>query len=73
MAGEAAEIIENCNAGKVVPPERPEELAALWVKLANNPAELRVGSIGREWVEKERNEVAPEKLQSFIRNVLGDR
>ena len=73
VAGEAAGIIENCNAGKVVPPERPEELAALWVKLANNPAELRVGSIGREWVEKERNEVAPEKLQSFIRNVLGDR
>lgn len=73
VAGEAAKIIENCSAGDVVPPERPEVLAALWVHLANNPEELCVGNLGREWVEKERSEVSPEKLHSFIRNVLGDR
>ncbi len=73
VAGEAAEIIEKCNAGEVVPPERPEELAALWVHLANNPAALSVGNLGREWVEKERTEIAPEKLHSFMLSVLGDR
>lgn len=72
VAGEAAEIIENCNAGKVVPPEHPAELAALWVRLANNPSELRVGSFGREWVDMERDKIAPEKLHSFIHSVLGD-
>lgn len=73
VAGEAAEIIEKCNAGEVVPPERPEELAALWVHLANNPAAPSVGNLGREWVEKERTEIAPEKLHSFMLSVLGDR
>ncbi|MCZ9306434.1 glycosyltransferase family 4 protein [Corynebacterium sp. c8Ua_181] len=73
VAGEAAEIIEYCNAGEVVPPERPRELAALWVRLANNLSELRVGNLGREWVAKERTEIAPEKLYAFIRNVFGDK
>ena len=73
VAGEAAEIIEGCNAGEVVPPEKPEELAALWVRLAKNPSQLRVGSLGKEWVEKERTKIAPEKLHSFIRNVIGDK
>ncbi|BFL74977.1 hypothetical protein M7M4_17290 [Corynebacterium pseudogenitalium] len=73
VAGEAAEIIESCNAGEVVPPEKPEELAGLWVRLAKDPGQLRVGSLGREWVEKERTKIAPEKLHSFIHHVLGDR
>ena len=73
VAGEAAEIIESCNAGEVVPPEKPEELAALWIRLAKNPSQLRVGSLGKEWVEKERTKIAPEKLHSFIRNVIGDK
>lgn len=71
-AGETREIIENLEAGDVVSPEAPEELAQLWMKLIDRPSELRVSSKGQEWVDDQRQTVAPSELfrviEKFERN-----
>ncbi|HXM57662.1 MAG TPA: glycosyltransferase family 4 protein [Candidatus Dormibacteraeota bacterium] len=53
-AGEAAELIEDSGAGLVVPPERPEQLAAAIRRLADDPRlAVELGAAGRRLVERD--------------------
>lgn len=69
MQGEAAGLIEQLNAGDVVPPEDPEALANLWIELARDRRKLCVSNKGREWVHRERFDVAPTNLLSIVEKV----
>lgn len=69
LDGEAAELITSLGAGHVVPPEDPEELAALWVKLAQDRELLSVTPAGKEWVERQRNEEMPNALFGFLKEI----
>jgi colanic acid biosynthesis glycosyl transferase WcaI len=52
--GEAAELVEASGAGLVVPPERPAELAAAIVRLADDPGlAAALGAAGRRLVERD--------------------
>ena len=62
VVGETADIIQRFEAGDVVPPGQPDELAKLWVGLAQNRQRLKVAARGREWVELERSVDAPATL-----------
>ena len=62
VVGETADIIQRFEAGDVVPPGQPDELAKLWIDLARNRQRLKVTARGREWVELERNVDAPARL-----------
>lgn len=70
VGGEAADIIRVHNAGLVVEPENPEELARTWVKLANNRHLLNVDDEGARWVRNERDNVAPKLLQCILGQVI---
>ncbi|WP_163276487.1 glycosyltransferase family 4 protein [Cellulomonas iranensis] len=50
IAGEAARIITESDAGDVVAPQDPAALADLWTRLAEDRARLDVGLRGRRWV-----------------------
>lgn len=69
LDGEGAELITSLGAGHVVAPEDPTELAALWVKLAQNRGLLEVSPAGSEWVERQRNEETPKALFRFLKEV----
>lgn len=72
VTGETAHLIESFDAGDVVPPGKPGDLARLWIELANDRQRLAVGPRGKEWVELERNVRAPE---NFLRAIaaVGDK
>ncbi|MHA2789464.1 glycosyltransferase family 4 protein [Corynebacterium sp. S7] len=67
--GESANLIQELGAGHVVAPESPYELATLWKKLAHSPNLLRVDSRGEEWVQNERDNVAPQLLLQLVETV----
>lgn len=52
LAGEAAEIVRETDAGDVVPPEDPAALAALWSRFFDDPAPLFRARDDR-WVRQE--------------------
>lgn len=64
--GETAELIEDLKAGQVVSPESPSQLATLWLDLIDNPNFLQVSSAGAEWVDDQRNKVAPQELLRIV-------
>lgn len=64
--GETADLIRALDAGHVVPPEQPRELARLWVRLANDRTLLDVPRDGTEWVRKQREDVAPLVLRNCL-------
>ena len=66
VSGETAELIESLDAGHTVPPSNPERLGELWVELANNKEKLTVGGKARQWVEDQRERVAPRALSDAI-------
>lgn len=66
VAGEAADIIAQHRAGDVVKPENPEALADLWIELAQNRDRLAPDGGAAGWVERERTEVAPERLLAIL-------
>ncbi|PFG18661.1 glycosyltransferase involved in cell wall biosynthesis [Serinibacter salmoneus] len=51
VAGEAAEIIKEAEAGFAVTPEAPELLAQGWFSLLADRSQLDVGDTGRRWVQ----------------------
>lgn len=73
VSGETKNIIEHMSAGHVVEPNKPEELARLWVELANKRDLLRVGKRGRNWVDQVRNVDSPQSLMSFLERIAGNR
>ena len=62
VVGETADIIQRFEAGDVVPPGQPGELAKLWVELVHNRQRLEVTPKGKKWVELERTVNAPANL-----------
>lgn len=66
LNGEGADLITSLNAGHVVPPESPSELAHLWQKLALNRDLLDVSEIGAKWVNSQESSVVPEVLTKII-------
>lgn len=68
VSGETAELIQALEAGHVVRPEKPQELANLWIKLVENPELLDVSNKGAEWVHQEREQVAPDELRRLMQS-----
>lgn len=66
VEGEAADLISSLGGGDVVPPQDPLALANLWVSLGKHPTRLSVGTTGREWVIRERQEVTPVRLLEML-------
>lgn len=66
LDGEAADLIRDLNAGHVVPPESPAELAELWRKLSNERRLLDVSSRGAEWVDRQERVVVPSVLSQLL-------
>lgn len=69
VQGETARLIGDLAAGDLVVPNNPEQLAHLWVMLANNRNLLRRGVKAREWVRYQREEVAPRNFLELIHQV----
>jgi glycosyltransferase involved in cell wall biosynthesis len=77
MAGETAELVERAGCGVVVPPERPNELAAAIRGLAREPGDelARMGRAGHEHVVRHysRGDTAEELLEAMRELVRGRR
>lgn len=73
VRGEAAQLIEELQAGDVVAPNDPFALAQLWVDLAGDRSGLEVSDKGKHWVEEQRQSVAPNSLLSLLEYVAGAR
>lgn len=69
VEGEAADLISSLGGGDVVPPQDPSALASLWVSLGNNPQRLSVGTTGRDWVIREREEMTPVRLLQILQQI----
>ncbi len=67
--GETAKIVDGLDAGHVVRPESPRELAALWESFVKKPDLLNVGDAGAQWVKQEREVIVPKTLHDFISKV----
>jgi len=73
VAGEAASLIRDNHAGDVVEPESPQQLAALWIELIDNPSRLEVGDTGKNWVSTQRDKVVPEVIETLVGGVDRER
>lgn len=71
IAGETAELIQELQAGHVVPPESPLELASLWARLANSRELLRVSDQGAAWVESQRVDEVPVQIKNLVERLGG--
>lgn len=69
VSGETADLIARHGAGHVVPPEEPEQLAALWQSLIEDPSLLAVGNAGAKWVREQRENLAPQRLLETLENL----
>lgn len=69
VEGEAAELISSLGGGDVVAPQNPLALANLWLSLEKDPTRLNVGTAGREWVIRERQEVTPVRLLQMLQQI----
>lgn len=67
--GEAASLVQSLNAGNVVPPGKPHELAEMWVQLSTNTVSFTGSAEGEKWVEEERRVRAPRALLNLIDEV----
>lgn len=69
---EYADLIEDLDAGHVVTPEAPEELAELWAHLSAERSLLNTNRAGKNWVKNERDEVVPQRLLDFIAGIASE-
>ena len=72
IAGETAELIQELQAGHVVAPESPLELASLWARLARSPELLKVSGQGAAWVESQRIDEVPARVKNLIERLGGN-
>jgi glycosyltransferase involved in cell wall biosynthesis len=71
--GEIRRLVEDANAGFVIDPENPEQLAGAIEQMHANPVETAARArSGREWVEKDfrRDELA-RSMASFLERIAG--
>jgi len=66
LDGEGADLIQEMDAGHVVPPESPAELADLWFKLANDRKLLDVSNKGAQWVNRQKESEVPLLLSRLV-------
>lgn len=66
IQGEAADLIHSLDAGHVVPPESPLELAFLWQKLAADRSLLTISSRGSDWVNQQGRIAVPKALTQVV-------
>lgn len=69
LAGEAATLVREFEAGDVVDPEDAEALAILWAELAADRSRLRVPTRARTWV---RGTLSPERLGDDFEAALNE-
>lgn len=69
VEGEAAELVRELDAGHVVRPENPWDLANRWKILAENRELLCVPDRARQWVKYESEKVAPQRFLSIVEKV----
>lgn len=67
VQGEAADLITSLEAGSVVQPGEPEQLADLWCSLASDRSQLNVGGRAGMWVLGQRERVTPETLRRILK------
>lgn len=65
-AGETAALIEGLQAGIVIQPNCPDELAALFGSLQKNKDKISISAQARAWVQKERLRVETEVVEGII-------
>lgn len=66
IQGEASDLIRSLDAGHVVPPESPLELALLWQKLAADRSLLTISSRGSDWVNQQGRIAVPKALTQVV-------
>lgn len=71
-SGETKDLVETLEAGHVVAPESPEDLALLWIELIDDPNLLHVPQTGSRWVFEEMENVAPKALMRVIERFESD-
>ena len=71
VQGEPATLIQELEAGDVIPPNDPEALARLWVKLAQDRSLLDMGDRAQLWVRDQREEVAPHCFLKLLEQIAG--
>lgn len=69
VRGETAGLVRELDAGDVVEPDSPQQLAELWMGLLSDPVRLRTGEKGREWVQEERESVTPCVIREVMKTV----
>ena len=68
IAGESADLLDKLSSGHTVEPDDPIALAELWKELWTHPQQLKVGPKGKQWIEREREEVVPRLLADALAN-----
>lgn len=69
VRGEAAALIKQLEAGDVVEPENPEQLASLWCELVEDPGKLEISDSARLWLQHEREVNSPKKLYDLLESL----
>ena len=72
LAGEASFLVREMEAGHVVTPEAPEELARLWLEIAQRPEMLQVSEKARRWVLDQRQKIVPQRLEDVLNEAVAD-
>lgn len=71
VEGETARLISEFHAGTVVPPDNSIALADVWTLLAESTTRPSGSEAGRLWVERQREEKAPEQISWLINEIVG--
>lgn len=71
VQGETAKLVTGLDAGDVVAPNDPQELAELWIQLARDRDRLTTSGLGHAWVKRQREEIVPQTLGDLLRAVRG--
>lgn len=69
VRGEAAYLIEHLEAGDVVEPGNPEDLASLWRELVDNPSKLQISNKAQSWLKNEREINTCNKLFTLLESL----
>ena len=72
VKGEAARIVEDAEAGDIVPSD-PEDVAALWRELAADRSRLVRSDASRQWVKEHADYTRmEERYMDLISGLLGE-
>lgn len=69
VQGETASLVSHLSAGDVIPPNDPQALAELWMRIAKDRNMLSTEELGRAWVKHQRESVVPNTLSALMNSV----